>query len=133
MSLFEYYEENAPLIRASMETGFASDVRAVGRRKRTERVRQLLAPETAHLDPREAYAVVAMFRVLGSSETWKQLLDEYQLDSSEGGRVVGWAAGAFLDALRRGRKEKRTKLVSEETMARARTLRKKSNGGPKEG
>jgi AcrR family transcriptional regulator len=132
VALYQYFDDNAPLMRAALASGFARDVRAPGKRRRTEKVRQLLAPETAHLEAREANAVATMIRLLASADTWKHLVDDYELDSSDAARAVGWAAGALIDALRRARRQKRTTLLTEETLTRASALRKSPRPNHKE-
>jgi AcrR family transcriptional regulator len=89
--LFAAFDENEPLIRASL-AGAGLEVRRRDRERRFgERWRAIEeASAAADLSPEAERALRAIVRLLVSSEVWRALRDESRLTGAEGGRLVAW-------------------------------------------
>src|SRR5262245_37544319 len=100
--LFEMHEKNEALVRAQRNTLAGKEIRR--RRKGQQRrvIEDLLRPLTAHLDPELARGVLALVNLLGSSSTYLDLRDDWQLAPTEAARAAAWAVGVLLAELRRG-------------------------------
>jgi AcrR family transcriptional regulator len=120
IALAQYFADNAAWLRAAIAEPALRGMRMSGRRKRLAHLRAVLEPRLAHLEPRERAVAFAAFSAVGRAETWDYLTREHALTSEEAGRAKSWIMRALLDALAAGRRQKKTRLVDEQTLERGR-------------
>jgi len=123
IAVSDYYERNQSWLRAALNEPALRPLRMAGRRRRKERLREILEPRLSHLDPREREIAFAMFTAILRAETWDYLTREGGLSSEETGVAKSWVARALLDALARDKPLKRKTLVDAETRVRGRAWR----------
>lgn len=112
-ALFAKFEANAPLLEAAMQAGVAGEMRARGRAKRFERIRELVAARAPSLDERSVRAATAALRVLGSWESWRRMTGELGMSTEEASDAVAWASDALVKAIVESAKAKKSKLKVE--------------------
>lgn len=100
-SLFAAFDEHETILRAQSETEQGRAVRATGRRQHLRMYEEVLRDATAHLDPDEARAAVAVITYLLSSQAWRTMKEEFGMDGAESGRAVAWAVRTLIDDLHR--------------------------------
>jgi AcrR family transcriptional regulator len=102
VAAFVIADENA--VVATAEVILNSDPRRYSEptRQRSIALVQSLADALPELDDRDQARVGAMFRVLGSAQTWLRMREEFGLTGAESGEVVGWALGVLANAIRAG-------------------------------
>lgn len=102
--VFALFDELGPLVEALVVVALGTRSRVRRRQERTGEFRQVLeeGSVTAHLAPREAEAVIALIRILASSNTWFLFRHQHDIDGERAGAVVAWALCVLLDELRGG-------------------------------
>ena len=71
-------------------------------RRRSDALLQAVAQWLPELDPHDQLRIGAVFRVLGSAQTWLRMREEFGLDATESGEVVGWAISVMARAIKEG-------------------------------
>jgi hypothetical protein len=91
-------------VEATAEVILNSDPRRYSEatRQRSAELLQSIAQWLPELSARDQVRVGALFRVLGSSQTWLRLREEFGMTGIESGEVVGWAIGTLTQAIRAG-------------------------------
>jgi AcrR family transcriptional regulator len=114
--LFRFFDDNARLIRASVEAPIGREFRATSRKPREKRFKEIAGQMTKHLDPKDGDAVFALLRTMVRSETWIALTDERGVDSERAARVLAWAVRLVEQELQAMKKrgEKTIPVVGEE-------------------
>jgi AcrR family transcriptional regulator len=121
MAAARYFADNASWLRAALNEPALQGLRRSGRRRLVDRLRAVLEPRVAHLEPLERAVAVAAFGVVGRANSWDCLTREFELSSEEAGCALSWIAGALLDALAKSKRQKKARLVDEKTIERGRT------------
>jgi AcrR family transcriptional regulator len=125
-ALFDHFHENAPMVRASLQTRLGREVSDRGRRRRDREKVARGAEVFRHLPPAEARAASAVLRVLFSRESWVMITGRLGIEPSAASAAVSWAAKALIDAARRDEKLGRPALVAPETVAAADHMRREA-------
>lgn len=99
--LHRQFGARAPLIRAMALTAPGRRLRMRTLPRRNQMVQNVLAPLTKQMQERDARAVAAVCKVLGSGQVWQMMHEEWGLDSEETARAAAWAVRALIDSLRK--------------------------------
>jgi AcrR family transcriptional regulator len=124
-ALFGKFEEHAPVLRATLNSGVGKEVRSRGRARRTRWLRELLAAAAPDLRRRELDRLTGVLRVLSSWEAFDVLTGELGLSTEEAGEAVVWATQTLISEARggpsgKGRAE-RTDGAGRKTMRKERS------------
>lgn len=90
--LFEFYEQNAGLVRAGMENPALAGLVARGRRRRAAQLQKLVTGHYSDLGPQDCREVTAMIQLLTSPMAWQRLI--------EAGASTDRAASSVAEAVR---------------------------------
>ena len=99
--LFRWFESNAALVEASHLTGLGREVRAHGRRHRTEVARQLTEDWSKWMTEEERRKVFAVFRTMFGSFTWLTMRNELGLSTEEAIEATSWVVRLVIEDLQR--------------------------------
>jgi AcrR family transcriptional regulator len=99
VTLFEKFESHADLFSAATQAGMGKEMRAKGRKRRTQMVRELIAKSAPELDAAEQDRITAVIRVLVSWEAFRTMTTELGLSPGDASRAVAWALEALVDAV----------------------------------
>jgi AcrR family transcriptional regulator len=97
--IFAYYENADAIFRTSMVAALFRDINKEGRARRDRKVASLLASVTSHLEPRQANAVHAIFRLLFGFEGYSFMNERFGVTGEEASVAVAWATRALLSQL----------------------------------
>ena len=106
-TVYEKMDQNAPLIRALLNSDAGREMRRRDNERRRQGVAKALENATRHLSPKEKARVVGVFQVLFGGRTWEMLRDRAHLDEGDASRAVSWAMHSLLDSLYREQKRLR--------------------------
>ena len=132
IAVAQYFADNESWLRAAINEPALRPLRMAGRKRRLDRLRAVLEPRLAHLEPRERDLAFAVVSAIGRAETWDYLTRECDLSSDEAGLAKSWAISALLDALAKAKQHRKKRLVDDETIARAREWRARTSTNEKQ-
>ena len=96
-ALFGKFEEHAPSLRATMQSGLGREMLARGRATRLRRLRELVATLSPQLDKDQSARLTGVLRVLLSWESFDRLTREVGLSSQEASEAVSWAIETLIE------------------------------------
>ena len=99
--LFGFFEENADFVAASHLTGLGREVRALGRKRRSEAARDLTGWWMDGMTEREKRQTFAVFRTMFGSFTWLTLRNEFELSAEEAAEATSWVARLVIEDIKR--------------------------------
>lgn len=100
-SLFEKFEEHKDLLNAVVQAGVGKEMRATGRKRRTQMLREMIARSAPHLDAAEHARITAVLRALVSWESYHTMTGELGLSPEDARRAVGWALESLVSAIQK--------------------------------
>ena len=71
-------------------------------RRHSEEMLGVVAAEFPDLDERQHVHVAGLLRLLGSSQAWLRMREEFGVPGVEAGRLMRWATDTLVDAVRAG-------------------------------
>jgi AcrR family transcriptional regulator len=125
-TLFGKFEEHAPWLRASMQSGLGQEMLARGRAARLRRMRELVETLAPDLEKEQVARVTGVLRVLASWESFDRLTRELGLSRRDASEAVSWALKTLIEnppdgtGIGNGRPSSKTKRSTKRTSAKGR-------------
>ena len=115
VALFEKFEEHTDLLNAVSQAGVGQEMRARGRKRRTQMLRDVIARSHPELEPEELDRVTAVLRVLVSWEAYHTMTGELGLSPENARRSVAWALESLLSAIEQTETNDRGRKSAKQT------------------
>ena len=112
-ALFEKFEEHKDLLSAVVHVGVGKEMRATGRKRRTQMLRDMIARSAPHLDAAELDRITAVMRVLVSWESYHTMTGELGLSPEDARHAVAWALESLVSAIEKQKPNDRARRAAK--------------------
>jgi AcrR family transcriptional regulator len=105
--LFESFDANDDLVRASDASRAGREVHDTARRRRAAALSEIFEDVARDLTPVETRRLLASVQVLWNTRAWLTMHDTWGMDGKEAGAAAQWAMAALIEEARRMGAERR--------------------------
>jgi AcrR family transcriptional regulator len=113
---------NRAWVRAGMRVPEYRELRMRGRRRRVLRFKELVAECVAHLGEHDRDVAFAAFATTMRGETWDYIVSDFGLSDEDAGRAMAFVLEACVEKLARQARAKKSTIVEQASVDRAREL-----------